>query len=178
MKQHIISVIKLLGIGIFSFLFFVVILFVLQGKDEYGRGPTLFGWSSYTILSNSMQPSFSSGDVVVMKPVEDIEVTVDDIITFMMPERRFVTHRVTDQYVEEGVTYYVTKGDNNNVTDEDPVVKEQIVGVHVFTIPKLGSLAQSIRQPIGYVLLIALPLAIYLLLTLYEIIRKRSNEKS
>ncbi|GAF11839.1 signal peptidase SipW, required for TasA secretion [Bacillus sp. JCM 19046] len=170
------AIIKVLLTGVFSFVFFLVILLFLQGDWKEGRGPELFGWTSYTILSNSMQPTFSAGDVVIMKPVTTLQK--QDVVTYMTPQRQFFTHRIIGSSQTDGQLVYETQGDNNQVPDEDTIVKEQVVGVHAFTIPYLGTVAAYIKQPIGYGTVIILPIFIWISLTLYEKYTKKRREDS
>ncbi|WP_054704115.1 signal peptidase I [Bacillus sp. JCM 19041] len=176
MLKKLLALGKLILTGVFSFIFFFFLLFVIQGDWQEGRGPEIFGWTSFTILSNSMEPTFSAGDVVIMQPKKVIQE--EEIVTFMTPSRKLYTHRIIDSYKENNTMYYTTKGDNNNVADEDAIVSEQIVGTHVFTIPKLGFISDFIRQPVGYGLLIIAPITMYLVLSGYELILKKRREAS
>jgi signal peptidase len=67
-----------------------------------------------TVVSNSMQPTFSAGDLVVTEPVFVSLVQVGDVIAFVPPQGgRPVIHRVTS--IENGVV--TTRGDANPVDD-------------------------------------------------------------
>ena len=58
--------------------------------------PILFGWHSYVIVTGSMEPGISAGDVVLASPDPVIEDTVGKVITFDNPSREghILTHRV------------------------------------------------------------------------------------
>ncbi len=67
-----------------------------------------------TVLSNSMQPTFSAGDVVVTRPVPIAVLQVGDVITFVPPtEARTLIHRIAS--LQDGVV--TTRGDANGVDD-------------------------------------------------------------
>lgn len=67
-----------------------------------------------TVLSNSMQPTFSAGDLVVTQTVASDTVHVGDVITFIPPDStRPVIHRI--RTFEDGVI--TTRGDANSVDD-------------------------------------------------------------
>ena len=67
-----------------------------------------------TVLSNSMQPTFSAGDVVVTQAIPLASVQVGDVITFVPPDStRALIHRVTA--IRNGLI--TTRGDANNVAD-------------------------------------------------------------
>jgi signal peptidase len=67
-----------------------------------------------TVLSNSMQPTFSAGDVVVTRALPTGSVRVGDVIVFQPPNApKPVIHRVTS--LRDGVI--TTRGDANPVDD-------------------------------------------------------------
>lgn len=67
-----------------------------------------------TVLSNSMQPAFSAGDLVVTQTVASDAVRVGDVITFVPPDgTRPVIHRIRS--LEGGLI--TTRGDANSIND-------------------------------------------------------------
>ena len=90
----------------------------------------LFNYKPIAILSNSMSPTFTRGDVVIYKQKENI--LPGDIIVFNYGNQTII-HRVIN--INE---YYVTKGDANNTVDYLKVQKEDIKGVYQFSIKYLG----------------------------------------
>lgn len=67
-----------------------------------------------TVLSNSMRPTFSAGDLVVTGPVLTSSLRVGDVITFIQPgSNRPLIHRITS--LQDGVI--ATRGDANSVDD-------------------------------------------------------------
>ena len=89
------------------------------------------------IASGSMFPSYSVGDLALVRKCSANEINVDDVIEYQRKDFS-VIHRVVDKYVKDDKTYFITKGDNNNVEDADPVKEDQIVGVVFFKIPYLA----------------------------------------
>ena len=90
----------------------------------------LFPYQPIAILSNSMNPTFKRGDVVIYKKEENI--VPGDIIVFQY-QNQIIVHRVVS--INE---YYVTKGDANNSVDYIKVQKEDIKGVYQFSLKYLG----------------------------------------
>ena len=90
----------------------------------------LFTYQPIAILSNSMNPTFKKGDVVIYKKEENI--VLGDIIVFQY-QNQIIVHRVVS--INE---YYVTKGDANNSVDYIKVQKEDIKGVYQFSLKYLG----------------------------------------
>jgi len=58
--------------------------------------------------------------------IEPENIEVGDVIVFYPEENKSIIHRVVDIYEEENITYYTTKGDNNNRTDDYKVIKDMI----------------------------------------------------
>ncbi len=90
----------------------------------------LFPYQPIAILSNSMNPTFKRGDVVIYKKEENI--MPGNIIVFQY-QNQIIVHRVIS--INE---YYVTKGDANNSVDYIKVQKKDIKGVYKFSIKYLG----------------------------------------
>lgn len=155
------------------------VLFVfIQSQQQSESTPHLFGFSALTILSNSMQPEFSEGDVIFIKQTEASDLVKDDIITFGTPEGNRVTHRITETNTQENHLSFTTKGDNNNVIDAEPVQEGQVIGKVLFHIPKLGFLSRFLSEPIGFGLVIVLPLVAYVGITVYERLSKPKSTKN
>lgn len=143
-----------------------VIFFVSQSNGDIEKVPSVLGYKPLTILSNSMQPVFNAGDVILIKP--ELEPKVNDVVTFKHPDGILVTHRIIDTAVENGKEMFVTKGDNNNVQDEGLVARESIIGVQSVIVPNAGHVAKFVSGPIGFMLLIGLPIFIYLLIEIFQ----------
>ena len=83
------------------------------------------GYKVLLILSDSMEPVLSTGELVPVKKVtEQSTLQVGDICTYKA-ETGFitVTHRII-RITPEG---YIFKGDHNSSEDPDPVKREQIL---------------------------------------------------
>ena len=110
---------------------------------------------SYVVLSGSMEPVLSPGDVVIVDssgPVQN-----GDVITYRSPGDSVpTTHRV----VGEVDGRYETKGDANEEADTGTVAPETIIGKVVLTIPLIGHIILWANTPVGYVLLVISPLVL------------------
>lgn len=90
--------------------------------------PVLVGAKPITVLSGSMEPTFSAGDVIWVD-TDKSSVEIGAIVVFH-PEaysNDLITHRVIATNTGSKKTY-TTQGDANNSAD-DPIVEDQIVGV-------------------------------------------------
>lgn len=83
--------------------------------------PHLGFYRTLTVLSASMKPTFSPGDVVVVRPEPIQQLRVGQVISYSVPvgAHQVETHRVVAIIRGRGTTTPViqTKGDNNTVVD-------------------------------------------------------------
>jgi len=101
----------------------------------------LFGYKVYIVLTGSMEPVIKPNDLVIVKKISQEKLKEGDIITFNTNgTNTTVTHRIKEKVEKDGVTYYKTKGDNNNSEDIELVKYENIQGVYSFKISKVGAI--------------------------------------
>ena len=131
----------------------------------------IFGYKSYIIKTNSMEPTIGINDVVIAKKVEKKEIKKGDVITFLQ-DGEVVTHRIT-QIDEEG--NYTTKGDNNNIEDTFKITYDNIEGKHILTIPYLGAIVLALDNKIVF-LIITLIVLIFMFVTILNE-EKRENRR-
>ena len=128
---------------------FICVLSIGQSMLKVSRGeqfvPTLFGYTGMTVMSGSMAPLIEVGDFVLVKEVKNTPIQVGDVITYKQ-NSQYVTHRVIERL---NSSEFVTQGDANNTADLTPVHYDQVIGVMIFTIPKLGSLLMWIKTTEG-----------------------------
>ena len=100
----------------------------------------MFKYEPISILSNSMNPTYSRGDVIIFKKLNEDElmnIQKCQIIVYAVGEKN-IAHRVVNVIRQNEKVQYQTKGDSNNVPDMNLVETEQIQGVYVFHIKYLG----------------------------------------
>lgn len=115
-------------------------------------GARLIGLQVFTVLSGSMEPTYHTGSLIYVKSVDPFELREGDVITFMLDEDTIATHRIVDVVPDENdrsVVRFQTKGDANDAVDGSLVHYKNVVGSPVFTIPKLGYVANYIQNPPG-----------------------------
>ena len=98
----------------------------------------LFPFHPSLVASGSMRPVMDAGDVVIIAKVPADVIKEGDIIQFRKEEKITVMHRVIEIQETEGAKFFITKGDDNDEPDTDPVNPQNVVGKHVLTIPKVG----------------------------------------
>lgn len=99
-----------------------------------------FAYKPTAIMSNSMQPVFSRGALVIVKKnVPAVDISIGDIIQYEA-HSRVVTHRVINIKQASdgsGEKVFIAKGDNNPSQDQ-PIKESQLIGVVNAQIPFAG----------------------------------------
>jgi signal peptidase I len=111
-----------------------------------------------SVQSESMVPSLNKGDLVTVAHVPVSDLKIGDVITYTSPKdsQVTITHRLVGTPAELGINSFETKGDANQTTDP-LITPAAIIGRTVYAIPKLGYVADFLRQPLGLLVLIYLP---------------------
>lgn len=131
------------------------------------------------VEGHSMEPKLYQGDILIIKGKNPEDIKIGDIIVFNPstwpnPPDKPVVHRVIDiKYDEEKDQYlYLTKGDNNAtnpVPDPAWVPDEDVYGVVIFTIPRIGIISLKLReQPYLATIIIGVLIVLMIVLTLWE----------
>ena len=135
-------------------------------------GVRLIGMQVFTVLSGSMEPTYETGSLIYVKDVDYRELKEGDVITFMLSEDTVATHRIMGIVPDEedpSVLRYRTKGDANDAEDGSLVHYKNILGTPVFTIPKLGYVANYIQNPPGTYIAISIGAVLMLLVFLPDL---------
>jgi signal peptidase len=129
---------------------------------------TVLGYQHFTVMSGSMEPTISTGDVVVDKRISPLDARVGDVVTFPDPSgaKRLISHRVIEKRVADGTVFFETKGDANNDVQKWTSSADGSIGRVVIDVPKVGYLLFWLGSRSGRLLVIVVPL---LLLGAYEL---------
>lgn len=150
---------KLVYIFLVIILYNIVLLY-MSYIDKFDT-PSFYIYKAYVITTNSMEPELKKDDLVVIKKAKADNLKQGDIITFKQ-NGETITHRIVQiDDIEDG-KLYITKGDNNNVQDEQGLRFDQIEGKLVIKIPQLGKMVASFKNGIIIVLVLLISAIIYL----------------
>ena len=145
-------------------------------KDQV---PSVGGVFPMIILTDSMEPVFSSGDLIVCHTVDAENVKPGDIICFYDPAGNGTTtetHRVTKVTTDDsGELAWETKGDANNTEDSTLVPAKNLVGIYQRHFKGLGNAAMFVQTTQGLIICVICPI---ILLVAYDVIRRRIYERS
>lgn len=152
----------------------LVVLMVLCAA--FLMGSRLLGYQCYTVISGSMEPTYSTGDLIYVKEVDLNTVKVGDPITFVLNEDLVVaTHRVVRiDYVNK---HFYTQGDANDIEDQDPVHFNNVIGVPQFSVPKLGYVSDFVQNPPGMYITLGVGIVLILAVFLPDMLGKKSEEE-
>ena len=138
-------------------------VYLANAKSLVGNQmPMPFGYGASVVLSGSMEPEFSKGDLIIVGEADSYQER--DIVVFQ-DGASLVVHRIIEIDGEK----IITQGDANNVPDE-PIESSVIKGKVLFHIDKLGTIVSFFKTPVGTVLIIAAAIA------LVEIPRRREMD--
>ena len=106
--------------------------------------PFVLGYKPVVVLSGSMEPQYPVGSIIYYKNTDFVHINVGDAITFKLGGGALATHRVIQKDSENQL--FITKGDNNQSVDVQPVVAEAVVGkTGKIAIPYAGFVCSYIK---------------------------------
>ena len=143
-------------------------------KDEV---PKIGGICPLIVLTGSMEPEISSGDLIIVNQADPKDIKEGDIIAFFDPDGNgssVLTHRVTEIINDNGKLSFKTKGDANNAEDRLAVTEDKLVGIYRSRIPGAGNVAMFMQTTLGLIICVVIPL---ILLIGYDILRRRRYER-
>jgi signal peptidase len=111
------------------------------------------------VQSGSMEPSISTGSLVIIYPQDTYNI--GDVITYGEDSGGAVptTHRVIDKEEQNGEVVFTTKGDANEEPDPEAVPRSDVIGGVMVSVPTLGYILDFARTPLGFALLVGIPAA-------------------
>ncbi len=140
--------------------------------------PDLFGYSPFSVQTDSMKPTMSEGDYIFVKECDTEALEVGDIVTYftIIDGVRVVnTHRIVNVFDNNGVIEYQTQGDNKETNpdpDEKLLAPGDIIGKYTGTkIPVMGSVIDYLSTQMGFFLVILLPVLLFTLYQIFNLVR-------
>jgi signal peptidase len=124
------------------------------------------GYRIYVVHTGSMQPALPIGSIVIDKPAAGLNgLKPGDVITFRHSDLTtdVVTHRIAS--LDGGLIQ--TKGDANTTPDAWNIRPNQVKGVEISVVPRLGYLLVFLRQPAGFAATLLSSLSVFLLWALF-----------
>lgn len=145
------------------FLIFILLKVSYSKFIEKEYPVKLFGFAFLVVTTGSMEPEIGAGELIIIKEVDRYEI--GDIVTFVDKEDFLVTHRIVNLNEKS----MITKGDNNDLFDEETDLRN-IRGKVIFHSKFLGFFVLYLLKPLVFIYVITL--------VILNIIRNFWNEES
>ena len=115
--------------------FLVVILGVILVQRFSNNNLAVGGFRIFTVISESMEPAYQIGDILVSKKTEPQNINVGDRVTYKGAEESIrgliITHEVIERREESGKFFFVTQGLANDVADPE-ISQDDIYGKVIY----------------------------------------------
>lgn len=121
----------------YATLFFLIAILLAYGIYNTGGEFLNINSPMVTVVSDSMEPTYHKGDLLILKNIPFNKIKVGDVIVFTVKGRNIpIVHRV----INKTSSHVETKGDNNpgQLPFEKNITADQIKGKAIFKIPKVG----------------------------------------
>lgn len=172
--------VKKIGTIVISVILWAIILLAalyafttMATKDDQSVA-SILGYTPMTVETNSMKPTFQSGDLIFIKKCDTSKLKEGDIITFhTIIDNQYAlnTHRIQKIDEVNGVRSYTTVGDNNNgVTDQHVISDGDIVGKYIGHVTGLGKVMKFLSSSMGFLIVIVLPMLLFFIYQVYNLI--------
>ena len=142
-------------------------------KDDQNVA-SILGYTPLVVETDSMKPTFESGDLIFIKKCDTSKLNEGDIITFhTIIDNQYAlnTHRIQKIDEANGVRSYTTIGDNNNgVADQHVISDGDIVGQYIGHVSGLGKVMNFLSSSMGFLIVIVLPMLLFFIYQVYNLI--------
>lgn len=157
---------------VISYVFLNILLIIFIGiliiSHYAGKEIDLSNNTNIAIIKTpSMNPNFNIYDVVVLEKTDFKDIKVGDVIGFYKEngslENEPIIHRVVE--IDKSNVCLKTKGDNNEVIDEECVKNNSLIGVVSKTIPNIGDvmiLFDNVNVPFKAFIILGILVIIFL----------------
>ena len=102
-----------------ALLLFIAVVSI--ASTAYFKRPSFLGYRFLYVPTASMEPTISTGSIILAQCISPSDLAVGDIAVYRM-ENSLIVHRIKDIKGD----YVIFKGDNNNFVDS-PVRKKKVL---------------------------------------------------
>lgn len=174
------KILKRAGTVVLSVILWAIILiaalyaFTTMATRDNQNVANLFGYTPLTVQSDSMVPTFASGDLIFIKKCDPATLQEGDIICFhtiIDNEYALNTHRIQSIETVGDARSYTTVGDNNNgIADQHVISDGDIVGKYVGHLVGFGKVMDFLSSSTGFLVVIILPMLLFFIYQIYHLI--------
>ena len=141
-----------------------------------GDTPSVFGYSFYYVLTESMEPEIMAGEMIIGKQTAPEDLEVGDIVTYVGETGTLSDKIITHKIVEIDGDILTTKGVANDMPDP-PIYASQVLSRYVMTIPLAGKVFSVINSKFGFIFLIVTPLVVLIVNEISIIVKAFKEDK-
>lgn len=174
------KILKRAGTVVLSVILWAIILiaalyaFTTMATRDNQNVANIFGYTPLTVQSDSMVPTFATGDLIFIKKCDPATLEEGDIICFhtiIDNEYALNTHRIESIESVGDARSYTTIGDNNNgITDQHVISDGDIVGKYVGHLAGFGKVMDFLSSSMGFLIVIILPMMLFFIYQIYHLI--------
>ena len=157
-------------------LLILLVLFVIATAYQkvIPNNPSVFGFRTYSIITNSMYPKLKKGDVILIKEQKISDYKVGDIVTFKGMDGdlkgKIVTHEIVGITKENNRRIFYTKG-IKNISNDPAVYEEQMLGKFIYKFLLFSIIERIMDTKIGFILIIIIPLGLIYFFEIKDIVK-------
>ena len=164
-------------------IFTVAVLAVVLLQRFSDNSISLGGFRVFNVITESMEPKYVVGDVLLAKEKDTDEIEVGEDVVYKGVKGEFadriVTHQVIEIEEKDGARIFHTKGIAN--LEEDPeITGDQIMGVITYKIRSLGLVAKIINNLYSFYFIIFIPFGILVVIEIRKMVisfREKRKDK-
>ncbi len=155
-SKHLYRLGKIISTIICIIILFLIVFnatLIIESYINPNKLPSFLGIKNFVIVSESMEPTINTNDVIFITNTSKESLEVGDIISFRTGGY-INTHRIIRIEEKNGEEVYITKGDNNNSEDKTPVEFQDIEGKYLFRLPGFGKVTEILKNKVTLVILL------------------------
>ena len=171
-KKFFLTLINILSVLVIAAAVVVLCLVVFT---KQGETPSLGGYTVFRITTGSMKPAYDVDTLILVKKTYPSEIQIGDVISFYSADPALDgavnTHRVIAVEQDGEEWNYTTQGDANNTPDQYGTDSRALIGKVVASSLVLGKLARLVSNPLVFIPVILIPLAVILISNMVRTVR-------
>lgn len=161
------------------FIIFIIIYLSLIIIHKISMTNSIFGYRIFTVSDNTMANKYVINDLILVKDTSPKKLKKNDNIAYYGTEAfekgNVIFHKIIEVKKDKELSF-VTKGINSLY--EDPIVSDKkVIGKVVGVIPIINVVNHILKNPIGFFVLIFLPIILIILEQIFKTIKDIHREK-
>ena len=154
-----------------------IVIFMVIARSQ-NRIIFIFDRALIWVLSPSMEDTIPAQSYILIKKANASEIKINDIIMFYSDDPSLGgtpnTHRVIE--VNGNNDSFITKGDNNQVSDTYTAKADKVIGVYEKNLPVFTSIMRFFLSKVGLIILISSFIVLTTLMYLPNMIKSKKQE--